>query len=429
MAGGAWALTSRMKKLKYFGAIAAFMAISLLVGSAAASQAATSTKTPLPAAAIPFGMTAAQYKYMQAQEPLDAVATQIEALTGKSAPARNGFFDTEVLPLQHTLIVYWHGAVPAAVGSIIARAQGSINVRVVQTNYSLATLNQEVQQALRVPGVSMGYPQTDGSGIVLGVRANAMRPAAADLGTRITVPASLVQAGADVPQTCVFSTGDTLASPSRCNDYAPFWGGDVVLQYAEPGYINACTGGFGVHNSSGATFMMVASHCAYNGTGYVNGITFYNGNDNATLGKISDVPGPHDGALISANTQFYYYDGPGIHSGDTNRSKSVAGYKTVSVNDSLCESGAFGGVHCGYIVHSLNYTDGTWVAMALATSPSGVYTIDGDSGGPWFSLDGSTSVWAKGIHHGLASVGGTEYEVFTPISILLGTTGTSVNTG
>ena len=44
-------------------------------------------------------------------------------------------------------------------------------------------------------------------------------------------------------------------------------------------------------------------------------------------------------------------------------------------------------------------------------------------------LDGSTHVWAKGIHHSLISILGTQHEIFTPISELLTDTGTSVTVG
>jgi hypothetical protein len=114
----------------------------------------------------------------------------------------------------------------------------------------------------------------------------------------------------------------------------------------------------------------------------------------------------------------------------------VAGQQATSVGDSLCESGAFGGVLCGFTVHQLNVSlqdpdvpSQTWTSLALATSGSGKYTISGDSGGPWFSLDGSTHVWAKGIHHGLYEPASTLYEVFTPISLDVGDMNVTVNTG
>jgi hypothetical protein len=418
----------RRKKLKCFVGSALFAAFGLLIGTAAMSQAATSKSPAHKFVKLPLGMTAAEYTYQQEQAPLDAVATKIGTLAAKPGAARNGFVDTRVLPAQHTLVVYWHGAVPATVERLIAHSQGAIRVRVVKTRYSLATLNQQVQSAFHISGVAIGYPQTDGSGIVVGVRSEVMRSAAADLRTRITVPVTVTSAGPTVLQSCVPDASDTHTSPSRCHDFAPFWGGDVLINFADPGKTVLCSSGFGVHASSGATYLMTAAHCAYNGSAYIDGVAFYNGFDDALVGSVTDVSGPHDGAIIPTSSGAFYYDGPSVHSGDTNNTKGVGGSQTVSVNDSLCESGAFGGVHCGAIVKYLNASDGTWNSEALATSLSGAFTVGGDSGGPWFSLDGSTKVWAKGITHGDATVGGTEYNDFTPISILLSDTGTSVNT-
>lgn len=72
-----------------------------------------------------------------------------------------------------------------------------------------------------------------------------------------------------------------------------------------------------------------------------------------------------------------------------------------------------------------------WSDLALASSVGTQHrlTIGGDSGGPWFSLDGSSSVWAKGIHEGLwTDPNGFTHEIFTPISVLSADMGVSANT-
>lgn len=424
----------RKSRLKFYGGAALFSAFCLLIGTAVTGQAATVNNGPAHAPAkLPFGMTAAQYNYQQEQSPLDEAATKIEGLAAKPGAARDGFFDTEVLPPQHTLIVYWHGAMPAAVSHLIAQSQGAIHIRVVQTRYSLAFLTQQQQLAMRVPGVVSSYLQTDGSGMAIGVSAGRLPSAQAGLRTRITVPVTVTSAVTEQPKGCFFNENDTRTNPSRCDDQAPFWGGDVIQTKW-----TACTGGFGVHNSSGGTYMMTAAHCSWNGSALVNGVEFWNGWATTVLGNSTDVPGPHDGALISTpgGTGALYYDGPGINNGDTANAKSVAGYQTVSVHDSLCESGAFGGVHCGAIVQELgqdleitlpNNSKITYNGLAVTTSLSGSFVVDGDSGGPWFSLDGATQVWAKGITSGDDSV--AKVNLFTPISTLLGTTNTSINKG
>ena len=193
---------------------------------------------------------------------------------------------------------------------------------------------------------------------------------------------------------------------------------------------------------SSSTYLMTAAHCAWNGSAYVNGISFHNGQDPAHwqgIGAITDVPGPHDWAAIPAGTGDQIYYGPGNKAGDTHATRTVAGQHATSVGDSLCESGSFGGLLCNFTVSHVNVSQQdqlvpshTWTALALATSGSGNYTADGDSGGPWFSLDGCcTYVWAMGIHHGLVenAADQPEYEVFTPITVATSDSGLTVNTG
>ena len=147
-----------------------------------------------------------------------------------------------------------------------------------------------------------------------------------------------------------------------------------------------------------------------------NVVAFHNGQDSKNwkfVGNITDVPGSHDAAVIPTGTGAQYYDGPGIYNGDTTHTKFVAGQQATSVGDSLCESGAFGGVICGFRVSQLNvtlpdpdYPSQTWTALALATQSSGNFPIPGDSGGPWFSLDGCcTHVWAKGTRRAAVTAG------------------------
>jgi hypothetical protein len=74
------------------------------------------------------------------------------------------------------------------------------------------------------------------------------------------------------------------------------------------------------------------------------------------IGAITDVPGEHDWAAIPAGTGDQIYYGPGIYSGDTHATRTVAGQHATSVGDSLCESGSFGGLLCNFTVSALNYS-------------------------------------------------------------------------
>ena len=323
---------------------------------------------------------------------------------------------------------------------LISRLRARVDLRVVQTRYSLATLNRDVLRAISSgSGVAGGYPLTDGSGIHLSVHAPSARSAASvasAMRSRLGIPVVATPSGAAVLQYCaVPKSHATLGPGSRCYDLENFWGGDVI----QSPYV-FCSGGFGVHNSAGGEYLMTAAHCAWNRSAYVNGISFHNGQDPAHwqgIGAITDVPGEHDWAAIPAGTGDQIYYGPGIYSGDTHTTRTVAGQHATSVGDSLCESGSFGGLLCNFTVTQLNYSyhqtgpSQTWTNLALATSGSGQWTMAGDSGGPWFSLDGSTKVWAMGIHHGLLENAANQPvdEMFTPVTVATSDSGLTVNTG
>jgi hypothetical protein len=414
-------------------------ALGLFLGLAPTSYASTGPGHRAHAAApmprMP-GLTPRIYALMRAQVPLDRAATQIQDAAAK--PAKNadpkpvagfsGFFETQVNDATRTLTVRWHGQVPADIMRLIKRLRGKVTIRIAHTRYSLATLNHAVSHALRIDSaVTGGYPLNDGSGVHIDVRTMNVRAVELAMRPRLGVPViASPSGGVRLQATCTFAPGDTAGPGSRCYDLPPgFWGGDVI-QSAYAG----CTGGFGVHDASGNTYMLTAAHCAETSPGvYQNGVNFWNGNYTAYMGQITDVPGPYDWAEIPTSTANRYYDGPGIYAGDSYYTKQVVGQQGTSVGDWLCESGAFGGVKCSMRVTALNYSDGTWISMALASAGAG-YSINGDSGGPWFSLAWSGAVTAAGIHHGITTdmFGHPTAEVFTPISLVNNLAGFWVNT-
>jgi hypothetical protein len=427
-----------------FGAIGLFSATCMLLAVPASSHAAggpVRTASLLRSAAQPFGMNPQTYQLMIAQMPLDAAANKVQVAAARPGAGHDGFLETQVNPRLHTVTVVWHGVLPTDIQRLIASLRARVTIRIVRARYSLARLNQALRQALRDPEVVMGYPENSGGGVHLDLRGSGPWAEAA-LHTGLGVPVSISVGVADHPQSsCLEAPGDTAGPGSRCYDLPAFWGGDVINDADYSG--TYCTGGFGVHNSAGQTFMMTAAHCAWTPWGSQNGVWFMNGNATATLGQITDVPGNHDGAIIPTSSGDQYYDGPGIAYGDTYRTKTVAGQQATSIGDTLCVSGAVGGTLCPMKVTELNCwvstsesTTGKFTNLALAVSEDystggtePIYPVIGDSGAPWFSLDGSHEVWAKGIHHGImTNKTGIIGALFTPITVLSSDMGVWVNT-
>jgi hypothetical protein len=360
-------------------------------------------------------------------------ATQIQNAAAKPGAGHSGFFETRVNDATRTLTVLWHGSVPADIRGLIQRlSSSSVHIEITHTAYSLARLNQATHRALRVnPAVTLAYPRSDGSGIVVHVLNAGVTKAVSAFAARLGLPAPTVIIGGVRAQDCVPLIYDTAGPGSRCNDLAPgFWGGDVIMDTT---WETQCTGGFGVHDAYGYTYMLTAAHCARLAYGVIgNGADFWNGQENEEMGQAIDVPGNLDAALIPTSAGNRIYDGPGIGQGDTYYTKGVYDENGVSVGDWMCDSGAIGGTLCGMQVTGLYAYDGIWNDMALANSTTGIYTLDGDSGGSWFALTGYPGlVSARGIHHGVTLDPSRRYptgELFTPMGIISYGMGVWVNT-
>jgi hypothetical protein len=397
------------------------VAVGLSIGLGLADPA---TASP---AAIPDGMSQAIYQQMMAQIPLERAADQIQA-AATAGTGHDGFFDTWLNVDRGSVTVYWHGTVPADIARLINTLRSSVTIDVKPAQYSMAELTAAVRQGLTQPGAVSGHPLNDGSGIQLDFGRNAVPALLAD---SVGVPVRTGLGGPVTLQATCVPTGTTaLAAPSRCDDRQPgYWGGNVILNTAQNSF---CSSAFGVHDGGGGLYLVTAAHCSENASGTpVNGITFTNGDRTQTVGSSLDVPGPHDWAVIATSSGNQYYDGPGINAGDTHSTKRVVGQGGVSINQSLCESGAVGGVICGMVVEAINVTPAgdPWSGLTEARSTSGQFTIPGDSGGPYFSLAGTGIVTAIGIHQGLATdSSGVRVEVFTPISTMTNDSGLHVNT-
>jgi hypothetical protein len=393
------------------------------------------------------------YTRMMAQIPLDAAADRIQSAAARPGLGHDGFFDTWVDDDQHAVTVYWHGAMPADIVALVQSLRRTVTVHVATARYGMAALKAAIHRGMSVPGVVSGKPRSDGSGVEFDVdeHETGMAIAAGGLsGLRLGVPVDTAPGSSDPVTTAAQpnrahratttppSSGPVCLAnpalplrpdPSRCADSAPFWGGDILINSMS---LTACTSAFGVHDrSTGATYLVTAAHCSKLNNVPVDGIEMFGGSSVSPplIGVTSQVPGPHDAALIATDAGNRYYDGPGVDGGDTSGSKGVVGQAGVSVNDLLCVSGGMTGIICGVRVDATGVVEGNWTDLAEATSASNSVTVSGDSGSPYFSLAGTGVVEARGVHHGVVtSPGGTRYLRFTPMDVVTNDTNCVVNT-
>jgi hypothetical protein len=419
------------------GVIALLMSLCLTAFAASESYASPGPVTRMltvAQAARHSGLDTRSYALMMAQIPLDKAATAIQLAAAKQGAGRDGYFNTQVNDAKRVLTVRWHGTLPPGVALLIRRLRARVEIRVAHTRYSLASLLAAIRRAERIdPAVAGGYPLADGSGIHVEVRATRAGPAGALISARLGIAVAAVPSGAiQLQATCQPAPNDPEPhAGTRCWDLPPgFWGGDVITnQTATPH--TYCSGGFGVHDAYGNTYMMTAAHCA---VAQADGDLFTNGTGNATMGRIIDVPGPHDGAIIPTSAGNMVYDGLGIVEGDSGNTAHVAGQLVTSLGDRVCESGSFGGLQCNMQVTALNFAPAGWPWNSLAEAVlvgNGFYSIGGDSGGPVYSLGGGNNVLAQGIIEGTRNdsfTGDPIAEVFTPISVLSNDMGVWVNT-
>jgi hypothetical protein len=316
------------------------------------------------------------------------------------------------------LTVYWHGPVPADIAGLFASLRPGIRVDVKSAAYSAAELDQAVNQVLHATSAVRAMDvraAPDGSGIIVGV-AGALPSVSGQRLFGTSVPVQL--------QSLTF----TLHQQTRTADKPLFWGGAVIN-----GPQGQCSSGFGAHDSNGITYMVSAAHCSSGNSTY----RFTNGNATATLGPMTGRVPSHDDGLIVTTSGNAYYDSPGVLAGDTSNYKTVAGQGALNLGNSVCESGAFGGVHCGLIVEETGINNvltssGTRVNGLTLTSlaSDGTLTVDGDSGGPVFSLAPNNRVTAKGIILGwVADNEGNLSEGVMPMTTITSDFGVHVNTG
>lgn len=344
----------------------AVVAAAAVVGAGAAGAAQAKPTPPAPrgdvhpgAASVPGGF-ASWSALLSMQRRLDAAADRIVAAKAE------GYAGVVTAPENRELRVYWKGAVPANVQSLVATLGRDVPVKVIAAQYSEQEMLAEADQLVHNGNVTAVSPNADGSGLSVSVR-------------EATV-ASLAAVPSKVAVTSTKVAAPTLAS--RGNDSPPYWGG------ARWG---GCSNGFGIR-IAGATKMLSAGHCGANGDAAYDGGGDY-------MGTVAGDNNAYDRLYINTSSGSRIFTG-GVGSGET--TKGVNGAAHSYVGDWICDSGAYSGERCGIQVVAVNETVNVgYLIYRLVKAEKVDHTAavgNGDSGGPVYAENGSSGAIAKGTN-------------------------------
>ncbi|MFE2939938.1 hypothetical protein ACFXKG_12890 [Streptomyces sp. NPDC059255] len=336
---------------------------------------------------------------MARQDALLDAAKSIRAAVAQNP--RSNFSGIKLTVEESVLDLYWKGAVPAEVKSLVTRlnALGESAVRLNPARFSLAELNHEVEQVMARPDTSFGKavkaaPLHDGSGLnvavdgtgaPLGARADQQLVPSAASGIDTEVPVSLEVAPEPAPV-------------DRMDDSSPYWGGALMINTTGS---NACTSAFGVRrNSDGTTRVLTAAHCGKTGDNWVDG-----GYD--TMGKAEGNWPAYETQLINTPGGAAVWHGSvqsDQTSGSDATSKTVKGWAFPEVGQQVCTSGSFSGSRCVVKVTRNNVTlnmGGLMIPGMVQAEQQGRTNAagNGDSGGPVYGVrsDGGATATASGI--------------------------------
>lgn len=375
-----------------------------IAGSIAAISPGASADPGSPADAGSFDYIPADVKArMIAQQPYSAAAKEIQ-LSIVSSGAATGFAGIGID--AQGVDVWWKGAVPADVRSTIDKVRATVRVDVTPARFSraeLAAAASPLAAGMKADGASTLHSiqlPVDGSRVIAVLDSDA---AVAKAKGRTTFRTSETPTGqtvgvrADVP--LEITKGDRLSTAHRWNDGQStgiFSGGAAILNNDNGA---RCTTGFGVTNGS-QEYILTAGHC-----GRTGGI-MSNGNWSRQIGTASNEHVAHDLLLIPSNVDHFIWDGGAT----TNMFvKSTTGWDWARTGETVCFSGTTSGAQCG-ILNSSNFTYAycdtdiygnreCYNDLIYATR-TGTVCQGGDSGAPVFTLNGASSVIAKGIVSG-----------------------------
>lgn len=229
---------------------------------------------------------------------------------------------------------------------------------------------------------------------------------------------------------------------TRIDDTAPYNGGDAI-EHVTSTSKSGCTSGFGIR-ISGNRRLLTAGHCFNVGAHIINerctSFTDCSGSG-ADMGDVTQ-DGLGDNRC-NCNGQdldsavFTGCNGNGTCGGSdliftgalgNPQIAVVSGIGSWSVGDQICESGAYGGEVCGFVVKQVNYCDtiGEYYLCHLTrTYNANDNAVSGDSGAPVFRFSGS-SLYAVGTHTGHDT---SHHEWFTGINRILDVFNATLITG
>lgn len=343
------------------------------------------------------GLTREVYDQMRAQGPLVDVVTDAQTLPGAAEHFAGASLDID----HHAVSIAWHGAMLDRLQARITKARkGGIQVTVTPAAFSRRYLDLEIDRLdariAPTPHAATGSseqrveemsPAADGSGI--DVKVSGFPVGGRALTTRTAV-AAVPELTSSVPlhlQSISHATapGATLTRFHRQDDYAPFWGGDAIINTNNGNAASLCSTGFSVYTSSGSG-ILTAAHCGWNNWYTLNG---------NSVGRTVGLSNSLDVQVISASAGPFIWDGDSMVS--TNQfDKAVSGARSSSPDQWICTSPAASGVSCGIKILQVDVTaPGAFSHADYADNAYGnPFVGPGDSGGPVFfpAADGTDLV-------------------------------------
>jgi len=268
-----------------------------------------------------------------------------------------------------------------------------------------ATALQRDARSLGDRGVRIAAlsPRQDGAGLDLTVLTRTVSGARTPRALGVTATKSALRARYGNVVSTVRSTsqspGRQYFAGWRFNDFAPWYGGDRILE--------GCTTGFPAVYG-GSMKVMTAAHCGGSGTVFHNGPNTAGGS--RTMGAVSFWSDSTDISVIDvASSTNSINVGPAQNSSI----RGVAAWEHPVVGQYLCQSGSYTGETCGLRVVDTGQSQCiSWflwwctkyqgpMADVINSAGSGSYAAGhGDSGAPLYWYDANGLVHATGQVHG-----------------------------